>query len=82
MKFKSGYSIDDDTIGISKMSIEYIQNADCEAENQDDVQVLEISTEHNGSDFYYILKTDRWAIDNVSEMKQIIEDFESRLNLK
>ena len=79
MKIETSYNIDDNTTGIAKLSIEYIQNADCEAENQDDVQSITIESEFNGSDYYYTIKTDRWAIDSSAELKELIEDFESRL---
>lgn len=79
MKIETSYNIDDNTTGITKLSIEYIQNADCEAEQQDDVQSITIESEFNGSDYYYTIKTDRWAIDSSAELKELIEDFESRL---
>lgn len=79
MKIETSYNIDDNTTGIAKLSIEYIQKADCEAENQNDVQSIIIESEFNGSDYYYTIKTDRWAIDNQTELKELIEDFELRL---
>lgn len=41
-------------------------------------QRMEISLEDAGSGPYMILKTDRWAIDNVGEMVSLVESFQQK----
>lgn len=57
----------------------YEQEVDCNADS-DDVQTIEISTEDSGGEFYFVLKTDRWAIDEPNELIQLLENFKKKLN--
>jgi hypothetical protein len=41
---------------------------------------LEISTEDAGAGTYYVMKTERWAFDNINEIKDILQNFIERLN--
>ena len=76
-------------IGIEKMSITYVQEND--TNNRDEYnpdQYITIETESNipsredalnKEAYYYVIKTDRWAIENGDELSILIKDFEDRL---
>lgn len=75
-------------VGIEKMSITYIQEDDTNHGGRDDVQTLTIETEdaicnrdeaENEQGYYLVIKTDRWAIDEPSELTALVEDFKSKL---
>lgn len=63
-------------VAVSKVSVEYTQEADS---NSDVLQLLEVSTEDAGGGVYYVLKTERWAFDNLNDLIKILNDFERRL---
>ncbi len=63
---------------VNKLTVEYTQDAD--SVHADSDQFLEVSTEDAGSGVYYVIKTDRWAFDNVSELIRLLKDFEQRLD--
>ena len=50
-------------------------------DNSSGVQLLEISTEDAGGGVYYILKTERWAFDNLNDLIKVLQDFEKRLSV-
>lgn len=75
-------------VGIEKMSITYIQEDDTNHGGRDDVQTLTIETEdaicsreeaENEQGYYLVLKTDRWAIDDTSDLAALVEDFKDKL---
>ena len=47
----------------------------------DNLQEIEISTQDAGGGIYYTIKTERWAIENVKELADIIKDFKRRFEL-
>jgi len=61
---------------IQQLMIKYTQKGD-DASNGEP-QVLEVSTEDNGAGIYYVLKTKRWAIDDIDELVEILTDFKNR----
>jgi hypothetical protein len=61
---------------VSRLVVEYTQEPDGLSS---DIQILEVSAEDAGGGFYYVLKTDRWSIDNIQELIKILNDFEKRL---
>lgn len=66
-------------VRIEEMSIQYSQDGDsCDGEIQD----IEIKTNDAGGGKYFVIKTERWAVDNVNELKLLLNDFTKRLNLK
>ncbi len=77
-------------VGISDMSITYIQQPDSDSSPDDDYQELTISSVGaivaedevlSGKEgYYYRLKTDKWAFDDSNEILDIIKDFKQRLN--
>jgi hypothetical protein len=47
--------------------------------NQNDCQEIEIETADNGSGFYYVIKTERWAVDSEKDIIDLFNDFKKRL---
>lgn len=84
MKIVNGDCVEEDEVGISKVSITYVQTAD---NNQNDKtnQYLTVETEDAWCDdditfpYYLTIKTDRWAFDNISDIIEILKDFENRV---
>ena len=69
----------DGTVVIDEISIKYLQNADTSGDDgNEEVQVLTLTARNNGVARFVNLKTDSWSIDDVDELKTIIEDFEHR----
>lgn len=76
-------------IGIEKMSVTYVQENDTYVRTEENpTQTITIETEDvicdresalNKQSYYLTIKTDRWAIDNVEELKILIQDFNERL---
>lgn len=60
---------------IQSMTIIYEQPSDL----SDDTQTIKISTADNGAGKYFVIKTDRWAIDKPEELVKLIKDFQSKL---
>ena len=82
----------DNVTGIDRMSITYTQFDDTNhATDRFDMQTLTVETEEGGciseneareqSGFYFVLKTDRWAIDpdNLDAITDLLKDFRDRL---
>ena len=77
-------------IGITKMEITYTQEPDTNS-RRDEYQYLTISTENTVCDYedvlngeeghYYIIKTDKWAVNDANKLTKIFNDFHSRLML-
>lgn len=66
-------------VTINRLSITYSQGADCCSEDQD-IQEVTITTESSDlTDFYYLINTERWAIDDVDDFVDILIDFKKRM---
>lgn len=59
------------------LSATYTQDSDDNDDHQLG-QTLEVSSVNGGAGNYTVLKTDRWAVDEISELMAILKDFESR----
>ena len=66
---------------VESMKIEYSQDADS-CQSNDGAQLLEIETADSGGGVYYIIKTERWAIDDTKDLIKILKDFQKRLKTK
>lgn len=75
-------------IGIEKMSITYVQPDDTNHGGEFDTQTLTIETEdaicnreeaEDEKSYYLVLKTDRWAIDSVDDIRMLVDDFTGKL---
>ena len=73
----AGFPSSEQPVAVNKVSVEYMQEADS---NSNGLQFLEVSTEDAGAGVYYILKTERWAFDNLNDLIKVLNDFEKRLS--
>ena len=73
----AGFPSSEQPFAVNKLSVEYTQKADS---NSEGLQLLEVSTEDAGGGVYYVLKTERWAFDNLNEVIKVLNDFEKRLS--
>jgi hypothetical protein len=73
----AGFPSSEQPVAVNKVSVEYTQEADS---NSDGLQLLEVSTEDAGGGVYYVLKTERWAFDNLNDLIKVLNDFEKRLS--
>lgn len=81
-----------DKIGIAKMSITYVQQDDTNHGVQGDEQTITISTEdvpcteetalNEKGGYYFVIKTNRWAVDNTSDLETLLNDFRNRLQIQ
>lgn len=69
-------------VGISEMSVTYVQEPDCTEDREGDYQKLRIEARDGGGGFFLNLKTDSWSIDKPEDITEIINDFKKRLNEK
>ena len=74
----AGFPSSEQPVAVNKVSVEYTQEADS---NSDGLQFLEVSTEDAGGGVYYVLKTERWAFDNLNDLIKVLNDFEKRLSV-
>lgn len=74
---KTGFFSESNPIAVESVRANYWQDSDT---NGHASQILELSTEEGGGGFYYVLKTERWAFDNIEEFVKILQDFQSRLS--
>lgn len=71
---------DDNPIVFDSTEIKYVQKGDC-CQNGDDYQELSICIADGGGGPYLLLKTNRWAISNLSELANIINDFNEKTKI-
>jgi hypothetical protein len=64
---------------IEEISITYTQECD---ESSQDWQSLKVFTEDNGAGKYIVFETERWAIDNIDEVVEILNDFKLKAEIK
>jgi len=60
-------------------SVQYLQHDDT---NHDDYQKITITTNSQGSGHYYVISTDKWAINDIDEMIKLLKDFKKRFPFK
>lgn len=77
-KIKFGYDPKNDVLHVDKMKVDYNQPCDNISEHW---QTLEIETEDNGGGAYFVIKTERWAFDNVQELIDTLNDFKRRAGI-
>jgi hypothetical protein len=65
---------------VDNVSITYLQDADC-TDDPDNVQVLKLSTQNNGIARFMVLETERWAIDDIESLIEVLQDFKTRAGL-
>lgn len=70
-----------DQIKLTSLKATYNQPADDTAP-VDVEQTLEIESIDGCGGPYFVIKSERWAFDNIEEMVEILEDFQKRLTLQ
>ncbi len=76
-----GWKYDNDNSALLKLKADYIQAADSESDSDID-QLFEIWTENAGTDEpYYVVKTERWAVNDIDDLIKLLNDFKSRYEL-
>lgn len=65
-------------VRVSRINLSYIQDADT---NSDGVQTLEIETQDSGTGHYFVMKTERWAFDDIDELVKLLEDFKKKTSM-
>jgi hypothetical protein len=63
---------------IEEISITYSQECD---ESSQDWQLIKIFTSDNGACKYIVFQTQRWAIDNIDELVEILNDFKLKAGI-
>jgi hypothetical protein len=71
----------DDVIHVDDVSIDYVQSGDCN-EDAGETQTLKVYTQNNGTDRYLVFSTERWAIDSIDDLVEILQDFKKRAGLR
>lgn len=66
---------EDNCCALTKIECEYTQEADCCSPLGNCPNTIELSTE---AEQYIVIKTERWAIDNIDEFIELLKDFKSR----
>jgi uncharacterized protein YfdQ (DUF2303 family) len=73
----AGFPSSEQPVAVTKVTVEYTQDADS---NSNEIQFLKVSTEDAGGGIYYVIKTERWAFDNIDDLIKVLNDFEKRLS--
>ena len=76
-EIKVGFPLEDKDLVIQEFSITYSQNNDSNQESG--IQQLKLSISDAGGGHYYVLETERWAIDDIDELIKLLNDFKKRL---
>lgn len=61
------------------MESTYQQDVDASAPNDTLGQYITIKAEDAGGGFYYVISTERWAIDDPKELFDLLEEFKKKL---
>jgi hypothetical protein len=64
---------------VEDVKVTYTQECD---ESSQDWQSLKIFTNDNGAGKYIVFETERWAIDSIDELIEILNDFKTRAGIK
>jgi predicted nuclease of restriction endonuclease-like (RecB) superfamily len=59
-----------------ELKAKYTQQDDV---NQNDYQYAEIEAVDCGAGFYFVIKTERWAVDSEKDLIDLFNDFKKRL---
>lgn len=62
------------------MKAKYLQNGDTETKTGD-INQITISNIDVGDGHYFVMKTKRWAFDDIKEVIDLLEDFKKRFEL-
>ena len=74
----AGFPSKDTPVTIESLSATYQQEED--SSSTDGHQFLKISTSDGGGGIYFVIKTERWAFDNIEDLIILLTDFKRRLS--
>jgi hypothetical protein len=78
-EMKTGYP-ESQEVTIYSLKSEYLQNADCEKDDVSDHNSITVEAKYSpGGGFYYLISTERWAVDDPKELIELVNDFIKRL---
>jgi hypothetical protein len=63
---------------VERVLVVYTQECD---ESSNNIQELKIFMEDNGACKYIVFQTQRWAIDSIDELIEILNDFKTRAGI-
>jgi hypothetical protein len=66
---------------VEEVKVTYTQESDS-CQSADEGQLLEVFTEDAGNGKYIVFKTERWAIDSIDELVEILNDFKLKAGIK
>ncbi len=75
---RSNLTINNMKAVIEEISITYSQECD---ESSQDWQSIKIFTSDNGTGKYIVFETERWAIDNIDELVEILNEFKLKAGI-
>lgn len=58
-------------------SVTFSQEQDCCGPTESDEQKITIETCDGGGGTYFVIKTDRWAFDNIEELQELLKTITS-----
>ena len=70
------YAINDDLV-INKLTVNYCTESDIDDTDNN----LKLSIKHQGAGFYYVMKTKRFAFDDIDFLIRILQDFKEKANI-
>lgn len=83
--FAKGFKDGENQIALYDMQITYCQECD-DAQGGDEfdsqqltIEAVPTPAEGNAGGYYYVISTNRWAVDSPQELVDILEDFIKRL---
>lgn len=75
---------------LNRVTFEYVQEPDCNDSESGSVQQLSITVEPvlfklydektGGKDYYFHIKTERWAFDDIDELIDILKEVKSKVS--
>lgn len=77
IKSYENFKFEENEIGMDDVSISYLQQADC-TQDQDETNEITLSTANNGVARFIVIKTERWSIDDIDSLVELIKDFKKR----
>ena len=74
---------EDDEIGVRHLGVTYCQQQDnaVRSDQLDDQTIAFETVDADLGDYYYIIKTDRWAFCDIDEIITLFNDFKKRLEV-
>jgi hypothetical protein len=79
MDFKTKEYPDGSEIVINEISVNYSQSNENDTDTEDN---LNLSICHQGAGFYYVLKSKRWAFNNIDELVKLLKDFADKAKVE